>query len=197
MRSGALTSMMGNHAVGGSVDSGKSTLVAVLTHGADGEPLLDDGRGKARTSIFRHKHEVQTGHTSSISQSMLGYDADGTVLNYSGINRLTAAEISAAAGKMLHFVDLCGHARFLKTALYGASFCCEGSSALPVLGVPLNSLHGFVAGTYLALQQFFGSDLCRHPASAATSAAEVAAGSHIASLLFVGFHPHPAVLIHS
>lgn len=119
-------------AVGGSVDSGKSTLVAVLTHGVDGQPLLDDGSGQARTAIFRHKHEVQTGHTSSISQSMLGYDANGNVLNYSGVNRLTAAEISAAAGKMLHFIDLCGHARYLKTALYGAlsCHCLPGSVAL-------------------------------------------------------------------
>ena len=107
-------------AVGGSVDSGKSTLVAVLTRGVDDEPGLDDGAGKARTSVFRHKHEVQTGHTSSISKAMLGYDASGQVLNYKGVNRLTAAEISAAAGKMLHFIDLGGHARYLKTALYGA-----------------------------------------------------------------------------
>lgn len=107
-------------AVGGSVDSGKSTLVGVLTHGLDGAPSLDDGAGRARTSVFRHKHEVQTGHTSSISQAMVGYDADGAVLNYVGVNRLTAAEISAAAGKLLHFLDLCGHPRYLKTALYGA-----------------------------------------------------------------------------
>jgi GTPase len=113
-------------AVGGSVDSGKSTLVAVLTHGIDGEPVLDDGRGKARTSVFRHKHEVQTGHTSSISQAMLGYNADGEVLNYLGVSRLTAVEIGAAAGKMLHFIDLGGHARYLKTALYGARHMLHG-----------------------------------------------------------------------
>lgn len=107
-------------AVGGSVGSGKSSLVAVLTHGVDGEPLLDDGRGKARTAVFRHKHEIQSGHTSSISQSMLGYDSSGKVLNYLGVSSLTATEISAAAQKVLHFIDLCGHSRFLRTALYGA-----------------------------------------------------------------------------
>jgi GTPase len=108
--------------------------VAVLTHGVDGEPLLDDGRGTARTAVFRHKHEIQSGHTSSISQSMLGYGGSGNVLNYQGVNSLTATEISAAAQKVLHFIDLCGHSRFLRTALYGelslsffplSAFFCE------------------------------------------------------------------------
>ena len=106
-------------AVGGSVNTGKSTLVAVLTHGVGGMPVLDGGCGKARTSVFRHKHEVQTGHTSSISQAMLGYNAEGDVLNYLGVSRLTAVEIGAAAGKMLHFIDLGGNTRYVKTALYG------------------------------------------------------------------------------
>ncbi len=35
----------------GSVDSGKSTLVACLTHGAAGRPLLDNGRGSARMAV--------------------------------------------------------------------------------------------------------------------------------------------------
>jgi GTPase len=51
---------------------------------------------------------------------MLGFDAQGRVLNYQGVASLTTAEISAAADKVLHFIDLGGHARFLKTALYGA-----------------------------------------------------------------------------
>lgn len=35
----------------GNVDSGKSTLVGVLTKG-----LLDDGRGAARSRVFNYKH---------------------------------------------------------------------------------------------------------------------------------------------
>lgn len=64
-------------AVAGSVDAGKSTLVAVLTHGSDGQPLLDNSAGSARMSVFRHKHEIESGRTSSISQQMLGYDREG------------------------------------------------------------------------------------------------------------------------
>ena len=48
-------------AVVGNVDSGKSTTLGVLTRGG-----LDDGRGKARVGLFRHKHEIETGRTSSV-----------------------------------------------------------------------------------------------------------------------------------
>jgi GTPase len=48
-------------AVVGNVDSGKSTTLGVLTRGG-----LDDGRGKARVALFRHKHEIETGRTSSV-----------------------------------------------------------------------------------------------------------------------------------
>ncbi len=39
-------------AVIGNVDSGKSTLVGVLTKG-----IMDDGRGKARAKVFNFDHE--------------------------------------------------------------------------------------------------------------------------------------------
>ena len=67
-------------AVAGSVDAGKSSLVGVLTHGMDGRPLLDNGSGSARMNVFQHKHEIETGRTSSLSQQMLGYDEEGKLL---------------------------------------------------------------------------------------------------------------------
>ncbi|KAK9837788.1 hypothetical protein WJX74_005086 [Apatococcus lobatus] len=106
-------------AVAGAVDSGKSTLVAALTHGCEGRPRLDDGQGAARMAVLRHKHEIESGRTSSISQQLLGYDDEGRVLNYAGVAALTAAEIGVSARKVVHFLDLGGHAKFLKTALYG------------------------------------------------------------------------------
>ena len=45
----------------GNVDSGKSTLVGVLTKG-----ITDDGRGYARTKVFNFSHEASNGRTSSI-----------------------------------------------------------------------------------------------------------------------------------
>ncbi len=61
-------------AVLGNVDSGKSTLLGVLTQGE-----LDNGRGRARLNLFRHLHEIQTGRTSSISIEILGFDGKGEV----------------------------------------------------------------------------------------------------------------------
>ena len=53
-------------AIIGNVDSGKSTMVGVLTRA-----MLDDGRGLARAKVFKHGHEEATGRTSSIGQHNL------------------------------------------------------------------------------------------------------------------------------
>lgn len=63
-------------AVVGNVDAGKSTLLGVLTHGE-----LDNGRGIARQKLFRHKHEMESGRTSSVGNDILGYDSKGEVVN--------------------------------------------------------------------------------------------------------------------
>lgn len=59
-------------AVVGNVDAGKSTLLGVLTHGE-----LDNGRGYARQRLFRHKHEAESGRTSSVGNDILGFDSMG------------------------------------------------------------------------------------------------------------------------
>lgn len=51
----------------GNVDAGKSTLLGVLTHSE-----LDNGRGHARQRLFRHKHEMESGRTSSVGNDILG-----------------------------------------------------------------------------------------------------------------------------
>ncbi|PFH51480.1 hypothetical protein AMATHDRAFT_74844 [Amanita thiersii Skay4041] len=111
-------------AVVGNVDSGKSTTLGVLTRGA-----LDDGRGKARVWLFRHKHELETGRTSSVGMEILGFDADGKPIlpNISSTadadtvrrEKLSWEEISTKAAKIVSFIDLAGHERYLKTTLYG------------------------------------------------------------------------------
>ena len=63
-------------AVVGNVDAGKSTLLGVLTHGQ-----LDDGRGTARLKLFRHKHEAESGRTSSVGNDILGFDSKGNIVN--------------------------------------------------------------------------------------------------------------------
>lgn len=62
-------------AVVGNVDAGKSTMLGVLVKGG-----LDDGRGKARVNLFRHKHEIESGRTSSVGMEILGFDTMGKVV---------------------------------------------------------------------------------------------------------------------
>ena len=103
-------------AVAGNVDSGKSSLLGVLTSGQN-----DDGRGKARLSIFNFKHEVSTGRTSSIAHHILGFDDKGQVMNYSGTNihKKGWPEIVKDSSKIISFFDLCGHEKYLRTTIPG------------------------------------------------------------------------------
>jgi len=113
----------------GNVDSGKSTLLGLLTQG-----LRDDGRGRARSSVFRHRHELETGRTSCVSTMTLGFDQTGRVVNYKedseGVFRSeepqhnagraeAQARIAEKASKLITFFDLCGHERYFKTTLQG------------------------------------------------------------------------------
>ena len=97
-------------AVVGNVDAGKSTILGVLTKG-----ILDDGRGLARVQLFRHKHEKETGRTSSVGHEHLAFDAAGKALR-SGESSSGAA---ASVFKLINFIDLAGHERYLKTTMFG------------------------------------------------------------------------------
>ncbi|KAA0717599.1 GTP-binding protein 2 [Triplophysa tibetana] len=112
-------------AVLGNVDSGKSTLLGVLTQGE-----LDNGRGRARLNLFRHLHEIQTGRTSSISFEILGFDSKGEIVNYS--DSRTAEEICENASKMITFIDLAGHHKYLKTTIFGLTSYCPDFAMLVV-----------------------------------------------------------------
>ncbi|KAM7419947.1 hypothetical protein PAMA_016852 [Pampus argenteus] len=112
-------------AVLGNVDSGKSTLLGVLTQGE-----LDNGRGRARLNLFRHLHEIQTGRTSSISFEILGFNSRGEVVNYS--ESRTAEEICESSSKMITFIDLAGHHKYLKTTIFGLTSYCPDFAMLVV-----------------------------------------------------------------
>merc|ERR1719495_2952582 len=96
----------------GSADVGKSTLLGVLTQGQ-----LDNGRGSARLNMFRHLHEVQTGRTSSISHEILGFDSQGKPVDF--VSCGTADEIAENATKLITFIDLAGHQKYLRTTISG------------------------------------------------------------------------------
>lgn len=103
-------------AVVGNVDAGKSTLLGVLTHGE-----LDNGRGMARQRLFRHKHEMESGRTSSVGNDILGFDSKGDVVNKpdSHGGGLDWSRICQKSSKVITFIDLAGHERYLKTTIFG------------------------------------------------------------------------------
>ncbi|KRT83365.1 hypothetical protein AMK59_4740 [Oryctes borbonicus] len=103
-------------AVLGNADAGKSTLLGVLTQGN-----LDNGRGRARLNMFRHLHEIQSGRTSSISHEILGFNSEGTPVNYSYSELMTAEEICDASTKLVTFLDLAGHKKYIHTTIQGLS----------------------------------------------------------------------------
>eukprot|EP00301_Raphidiophrys_heterophryoidea_P001584 c10762_g1_i1.p1 GENE.c10762_g1_i1~~c10762_g1_i1.p1 ORF type:complete len:421 (-),score=69.16 c10762_g1_i1:37-1299(-) len=99
----------------GNVDAGKSTLLGVLTSGD-----LDNGRGKARSNVFRHKHEIESGRTSSVGTEIMGFDKDDKCVNYELQNKRSArSDICAHSNRVILFLDLAGHERYLKTTVFG------------------------------------------------------------------------------
>ena len=72
--------------VGGNVDAGKSSFVGVIT-----KNILDNGRGFARSFVLKHKHEKETGRTSSVSHQFI-----------------------RTPEKVIEFDDLAGHEKYYK-----------------------------------------------------------------------------------
>lgn len=101
-------------AVMGANEAGKSTLIGVLTQGE-----LDNGRGSARLNMFRHLHEVKSGRTSSLSHEILGFDAQGNVVNYGCSELMTAERIGERSTRLVSFIDLAGHSKYQRTTLHG------------------------------------------------------------------------------
>ncbi|KAK4212004.1 P-loop containing nucleoside triphosphate hydrolase protein [Rhypophila decipiens] len=102
-------------AVVGNVDAGKSSMLGVLVKGD-----LDDGRGRARVNLFRHKHEIETGRTSSVGMEIMGFDTKGQVIVSDTPGRkLSWEEIGKRSAKVIGFTDLAGHERYLRTTVFG------------------------------------------------------------------------------
>ncbi|KAJ2736525.1 hypothetical protein IW152_000700 [Coemansia sp. BCRC 34962] len=103
-------------AVAGNVDAGKSTMLGVLTQGR-----LDDGRGKARVALFRHQHEIESGRTSSVSLEILGFDkTTGAPVRHTDPSRKVSWDVVCSrSSKLVSFLDLAGHEKYLKTTVFG------------------------------------------------------------------------------
>ncbi|KAJ5776491.1 uncharacterized protein N7511_001502 [Penicillium nucicola] len=104
--------------IAGPSTAGKSSLLGTLTSSA-----LDNGRGKSRLSLLKHRHEISSGITSSVAQELIGYTDEGppTVINYASGNVAGWDDIHAAThgGRLAFVSDLPGSIRYLKSTLRG------------------------------------------------------------------------------
>ena len=110
-------------AVCGPVDAGKSSLIGVLTSGE-----LDNGRGHARSKILVHKHELESGRTSNITFNPLKYNKNekgihlvSTKDNKRELLKISDKKFEKETSKIVSFIDLAGHEKYLKTTVYGVT----------------------------------------------------------------------------
>ena len=101
-------------AVVGNVDAGKSTLIGSLT-----TSCLDDGRGRCRTSIMKHRHEIESGRTSTATTHLMGFRSTGQPIaakdQVRANKRKGEDEIAREAYRIITLMDLAGHEKYLKT----------------------------------------------------------------------------------
>jgi GTPase len=105
----------------GSTTSGKSSLLGTLS-----TSTLDNGRGKSRLSLLKHRHEIVSGVTSSLAQELFGYqDALPTlrtdVVNYASGNVSSWNDIHSVIepGRLVFVTDSAGHPRYRRTTVRG------------------------------------------------------------------------------
>ncbi|KAI9673982.1 MAG: hypothetical protein M1817_002188 [Caeruleum heppii] len=107
----------------GATTSGKSSLLGTLS-----TATLDNGRGKSRLSLLKHRHEMASGVTSSIAHELVGYKAcpvDSSrpreVVNFASgnVSSWTDIHAKAEAGRLIFFSDSAGHPRYRRTTVRG------------------------------------------------------------------------------
>ncbi len=113
--------------VTGATMSGKSSLLGTLS-----TATLDNGRGKSRLSLLKHRHEIASGMTSSVTQELIGYcdlAGDATtpaaqVIGYGSRDVSSWTDIHASVdtgdnGRLVFLSDSAGHPRFRRTTVRG------------------------------------------------------------------------------
>lgn len=110
----------------GSTTSGKSSLLGTLS-----TSTLDNGRGKSRLSLLKHRHEIVSGISSSVTPELIGYHdttlsrmgmiSSTNVINYATGNVSTWNDIHCASepGRLVFFTDSAGHPRYRRTIARG------------------------------------------------------------------------------
>ena len=110
----------------GSTTSGKSSLLGTLS-----TSTLDNGRGKSRLSLLKHRHEIVSGVTSSLAQELIGYKqvalvnsavaSNINVINYASGNVSSWNDIHSTSeqGRLVFVTDSAGHPRYRRTTMRG------------------------------------------------------------------------------
>lgn len=104
----------------GATMSGKSSLLGTLT-----TTTLDNGRGKSRLSMLKHRHEITSGITSSVTQELIGYlsNSNGNVevINYAteGVSSWIDMHNCSVDGRLVLISDSAGHPRYRRTTVRG------------------------------------------------------------------------------
>ncbi|KAJ4513721.1 hypothetical protein HRR83_005133 [Exophiala dermatitidis] len=100
----------------GATAAGKSSLLGTLS-----TSTLDNGRGKSRLSLLKHRHELASGVTSSVAQEIIGYARDRTaspaIVNYASGNVSSWIDIHNLAHRLVFLSDSPGIPRFAKSTL--------------------------------------------------------------------------------
>lgn len=103
----------------GSTTAGKSSLLGTLS-----TSTLDNGRGKSRLSLLRHRHEITSGVTSSVAQELLGYqvaadencmDTVTRTVNYATSDVSSWIDIHHLARRLVFISDSPGQPRYAKS----------------------------------------------------------------------------------
>ena len=116
----------------GSTTSGKSSLLGTLS-----TSTLDNGRGKSRLSLLKHRHEIASGITSSIAPELIGYHgstlSNANIINYAlgNISSWTDIHSASEGGRLVLLTDSAGHPNYRRTTVRGLvswaphwTFCC-------------------------------------------------------------------------
>lgn len=113
-------------AVCGPVDAGKSSLIGVLTKGE-----LDNGRGLSRSRVLHHSHELESGRTSSITLNPIKYKSVNGIVSLNSTKGRKKMEPKYIRNleftdkedkeKVISFIDLAGHEKYLKTTIFGVT----------------------------------------------------------------------------
>ncbi|ETI28012.1 hypothetical protein G647_00461 [Cladophialophora carrionii CBS 160.54] len=99
----------------GATAAGKSTLLGTLS-----TSTLDNGRGRSRLSLLKHRHEIASGITSSVAHELVGYIHDRNTtnsVNYASGNVSSWVDIHNVADRLVFLSDSPGLPRFAKSAL--------------------------------------------------------------------------------